>query len=313
MTAADGFEEFVAIWEHGSVTAAARALGVPRATLSRRIAAFEESLGVRLLYRTTRAVTLTRAGLALLPRARQILADARAARAEVARLDDVPRGLLRVSLPPLTPEASFLHAMIAAWIAQWPEVSVEVLSTTRAVDLAAEGFDVALRGGPPREDGLISRTLMRTEVTAVAAPRLLDRVGRPTTPAALARLPCLLGLGPGDTADGAWPLRDGGVLRVTGRFATNDLLLRRSLAVDGMGVAMLPSRTVDDEVATGRLEPVLPDHVGASATLRLVYVERAFLDPKVRSFVDHAVAWIGAHELDGAHSPGASEVAQKIR
>jgi DNA-binding transcriptional LysR family regulator len=313
MTAADGFEEFVAIWEHGSVTAAAHALGVPRATLSRRIAAFEASLGVRLLYRSTRAVTLTRAGVALLPRARQVLADARAARAEVARLDDVPRGLLRLSLPPLTPEAEFLHTMIAAWIARWPEVSVEVLSTTRAVDLAGEGFDVALRGGPPREDGLISRTLLRTDIVAVAAPDLLDRVGRPATAAAVASLPCLLGLGPGDTADGAWPLREGGVVRVTGRIATNDLLLRRSLAVGGAGVAMLPWRTVDTDVAAGRLEAILPEELGASGTLRLVYVERAFLDPKVRSFVDHAVDWIGANLRDGTYSPGASEVAQKIR
>jgi DNA-binding transcriptional LysR family regulator len=318
MSATEGFEEFLAVWEHGSVTAAARALDLPRATLSRRLSAFEEALGVRLLHRTTRAQTLTRAGAALLPRARQVVADARAARAEVARLDDVPRGLLRISIPPVTTESAFLHALIADWVLAWPEVSVEVLTTTRAVDLAAEGFDLALRGGPPREDGLVSRILLRSDAVAAVAPAVADVHGEPSTIEDLQRLPCILALGVGDGADRAWPLRAGGVVRVDGRIATNDLALRRALALAGRGVTVLPRAMIAADLAAGRLRAVLPHLVGATGVLRLVYVERAFLDPKVRSFIDHAVAWLARAPpaLDSAspaQSPGASEVDQKIR
>lgn len=304
MSITDGFEDFVAILDHGSISAAARATGVPRPTLSRRLADLEAALGVRLVHRSTRSLTLTAAGQALLPRARQIVADARAAHAEVARLDDVPRGLLRLTVPPPTPEGAFMGPMIQAWLAANPDVRAEVLSTTRAVDLAAEGFDVALRGGTVRASNLISRTLFRTTSVAVARPDLFGG-SAPTEPGDLATLPCVLGLGPGDVPQRSWPLRAGGAVTVDGRLATNDLVIRRAAALDGAGVTLLPERLVRDELARGDLVAVLPDLVGADAALRLVYIERAFLDPKVRSFVDHVVAWINAMEAaSGASAAG---------
>lgn len=295
MHATDGIEDFLMIWEHGSIAAAARVLDVTRPTLSRRLAALEVSLGTRLLHRSNRGVQLTRAGEALLPRARRIVAEAQAARGEVAQLDHTPRGLLRLSVPPITGESMFFAELVEAFLRAWPEVQVEVFSSTRAVDLVAEGFDLALRAGPPQDDGLISRTLLRTEVGVVASPALLRRCPPIRSPGDLSALNAILGLGPGEVPTRHWPLRAGGSVRVQGSAASNDLQLRRFLALSGQGATLLPRLLVDEDLAHGRLVALLPDEVGAQAALRLVFVERTLMDPKVRAFLDHAVAWVSEH------------------
>src|SRR5690606_25905690 len=140
----EGFEGFVEIVERGSLTAAADALGLPRATLSRQLTRLEERLGVRLLHRTTRKVTATRAGEALYERARRVVDEARAAVEEVRRHDDVPRGLLRVTTPPTYD--GFLAEPLLSFVERWPGVQLEVDASARTVDLIAEGFDAAIRG-----------------------------------------------------------------------------------------------------------------------------------------------------------------------
>ena len=166
MSAAEGFEEFVAVVEAGSLTAAAEALGLPRATLSRRLARLEERLGVRLLHRTTRRLTLSLAGERLYETARQVVRMAKESEADVQRLDGVPRGLLRVSLP------AGLHRPMATWVAEYmrayPEVQVELVGSPERVDLVGEGFDLALRATEPEDASLVARTLARVRLLAVA-------------------------------------------------------------------------------------------------------------------------------------------------
>ncbi len=296
MADTEGFEEFVAIVDEGSVSAAARVLGVPRATLSRRLAALEDDLGVRLIHRSTRSMTLTRAGATLYRRARRVVDEARAARAEVTRLDETPRGLLRVSLPTGQDDSLFMGRMISEFARTYPDVILEVLSTARFVDLVAENVDVALRGGVPREDGYISRILWRNHTGAVATPELLAEVGTPTTREELSKMPCLVGFGGDTTPQRAWPLLDGGTVRVRRAMAANGLAMQRYLVLQGHGVGLLPLEVVHDDLRAGRLVRVLPDEVGARSMLRLVYVERAFLDPKVKAFLDHATAFFKTHE-----------------
>ena len=170
---ADGFEEFVAIVDNGSVSAAAESLGLPRATVSRRLARLEERLGVRLLHRTTRRMTLTPGGALLHRKASRLVTAARELEAEVRRLDGVPRGLLRMSIPPGTAD-SFITGWIVEFLRLYPEVSVELVASSVHVDLVAEGFDLALRHGTIDDASLIARTISVSVTIAVASPVLMD-------------------------------------------------------------------------------------------------------------------------------------------
>jgi len=289
MTDARDFDAFVAIVDAGSISEAARELALPRATLSRQLARLEERLGVRLLNRTTRSLVPTRAGQALYPRAKSVLEGARAAVTAVQRLDDVPRGLLRVASAPL--ESPTLGALVGSFIRAHPEVEVELRTSTRHIDLAADQIDVALRGGVVRDPSLIARRLLRSEMLAVAAPTYLAERGRPTAPADLSGHLCLRGFVEGARPATAWPLVDGGQIAVDGPFVTNDLMALRGAATIGLGIALLPRPVVAEELESGRLVALLEGVVGIDVSLSLVWLEREFIDPKVRAFVDLAAEW----------------------
>lgn len=289
MSAATGFEEFVTIVRTGSVTAAAAELGLPRPTLSRRLARLEERLGVRLLHRSTRRHTLTPEGEALYAQARQVVRDARAAEAMVRRLDGVPRGLLRVSLPTEMPQDVF-SGWVIDFMTRFPEVQVELVASSAHVDLVAEGFDVAMRVGPIEDDTLIARTLTQNEHIAVATPEYLERRGTPEHVEDLAGHECIVGFHAGTVPEYEWPMRGGGSVRVNGRFASNQMGIRLASARRHLGIALVTERLMLGDLESGALVPILRDHVGRSERVRLVYPEREYLDPKVEAFVDHIVS-----------------------
>ena len=286
MSAAEGFEEFVAIVDGGSITAAAEELGLPRPTLSRRLARLEERLGVRLVHRTTRRLSVTPAGERLYATARAVILAARDAEAEVRRLDDVPRGLLRVSIPPAVPEPLF-STLVTDYLSMYPEVSIEVVATSEYVDLVADGFDVAIRGGFSADSSLIARTLANSRQLAVASPGYLARRGTPSCSSDLAEHECLVGFRDGKLPEQSWPLLSGGSVRVSGRYRTNKLQSRLEAALNGHGIALVIETMVDVHIAEGRLVHVLPGIVGEAARIAVLYADRAFVDPKVRTFVDH--------------------------
>jgi len=294
--AATGFQEFVAVVEAGSVSAAARELGVPRASLSRRLSGLEERLGVRLLHRTTRRLAMTDAGQELFRRASRIVTQTRDALDAVQRLDGVPRGLLKVSIPPDRGEQ--FSELIAGYVTAFPEVEVEILATTRHVDLVAEGVDVAIRAGRVRDASLIGRKLQSTDIIAAAAPEYIERHGAPESVADLENHDCIVGFVRGEKTQRTWPLKDGGSIPVHGRVSTNGLPLAIHLALRGVGIALVPMMVVHREIQDGRLIPVLRELIGTQGTVTVVYPEREYLDPKVRAFVDHVVAWIERSRLD---------------
>lgn len=277
--------EFAAVVAKGSISAAARSLGLPRATLSRRLSGLEEELGVRLLHRTSRRMVLTPAGEELHRRARRLVADADEAWAAVRRLDDVPRGLLRVS-----GTTAFLNQLVVAFLEEFPEVQVEVRSTTRHVDLVGEGVDVALRFGEVRDPNLIVRKVAAGRRRVVGAPAYLERHGTPSSAHDLAHHTCLLGFGGAFGPERRWPLVAGGDVEVGGRLAANDIGVLAAAARAGIGLALLPDAAVADSVRSGELVVVLDGVVEADASVNLVYADREFIDPKVRVFVDRAAA-----------------------
>lgn len=273
-----------------SLSHAAEELGVPRATIGRRLARLEQRLGVRLLRRTTRSITLTDAGEVLYRHARIALEAVNQAEASVRRTDGAIRGDLRVSFPPTDdPE---LTRMIAEFVTLHPDVRMNAHFTTEHVDLLRGGYDVALRASSELEPGLVARTLARVRLWAVASPRYLAEHGTPRTPRDLRKHRCILGFSRGQLPQTHWPLVDGGRISLDGVFCSNDLSIQRDLALRGLGIALLPSVTIYSHVEAGELVRVLEDSVGTDVRLALVYPEREFLPPQVRAFIDTFAKWL---------------------
>lgn len=276
-------QAFVAVVEGGSISAASRELGVPRATVSRRLALLEERLGVRLLHRTTRKMRLTDAGVEFYRHAREIVLAVDAARAAVRQGDGEPRGLLRVSVPPT--DVRF-REVLCAFAERYPEVEIELIASTRHEDLIARGIDVAWRAAADLDPGLIARGMRTLELIAVASPAYVEAHGCPRTVDELDGHACLLGFEGGERPETHWPLRDGGRVRVRGRLVTNELMLVRDAVLRGLGIAMLPALTIQQALEDGRLVPVLPEHVGGQAHIALVFPDRKLLKPAVRAFIE---------------------------
>ncbi len=282
---AEGFEEFVAIVDSGSLTAAATALALPRPTLSKRLARLEERLGVRLLHRTTRKQTLTRHGELLYPKAVRVVQAAQEAEDAVQRIDDVPRGRLRVAVPSAVPSPTF-----AGWLVEFlesnPKVTLDLVGSDSHVDLVAEGFDMAMRQGPVHDTSLVGRTLVTNTLVAVASPTYLEEFGVPKDESDLVNHNCIVGYTGLGIPNLKWPLCDGGAVDISGNFATNLGRLRQEAAKLHLGITLSLSRTVQEDLDSGALVTVLPDIVGRKDYVRLVYPDREFLEPKVRAFVD---------------------------
>jgi DNA-binding transcriptional LysR family regulator len=272
-----------------SLSRAAVELGVPRATISRRLARLEERLGVRLLRRTTRSLALTDAGDAFYRHARMALDAVTRAEESVRRSGDAVRGTLRVSVPPFQ-DASF-NAMLLDFAERYPDVELSVEFSTHHVDLRRMGYDVALRAGMDIEPGLVARTLAKAPVICAASPAYLAAHGAPKRPQDLRRHRCVVGFARGELPQTHWPLAGGGRIRVEGSFASNDMSVLRDATVRGLGIALLPLMLVGAEVARGDLVQVLAGQVEAESRVAVVYAEREFMPPQVRAFVDTVVAW----------------------
>lgn len=280
------YQAFVSVVETQSISASARALGLARPTLSRRLQRLEADLGVPLLTRTTRRVLPTRTGERLYQRIRPLLQSLHSVEQDLLDEASEPRGTLRVSVPPLI--AASMAPICAQLHQRFPKLSVELVATLRFVDLSAEGFDVALRAGLPRDADLISRPLFPSRIGAVAAPDYLATTTPLHTLADLTNQPLLLGHTQTGQPRTWWPTLDGGRIRVNGRFVTDDRQLLKEMALAGQGIALLSEHNCGQAIANGRLQWVLPDLIGATMSLHVVYPQRHTLPPRVRAFV-HAV------------------------
>ena len=282
---ADRLREFLCVLEEGSISAAARRLDLPRATLSRRLSSLEAELGVRLLHRETRRLVPTPAGEQLFARARRIVVDTEEAWAAIRRLDDTPRGLLRVS----TNMNANVSALFSDFARDYPEVRLEVTGSDRHVDLVAEGIDVAIRGGEVSDGKLIARRLFDDRSVALASPAYLERRGTPTRPRELLEHDLIVGFGGTSVPEQSWPLWGGGEIRLPHRHASSSMRLRVEWAAAGLGITLAPRGAARRYIDAGQLMPLLEAQLGAPAPLSLVYVDREFQAPHVRVFIDRAI------------------------
>jgi DNA-binding transcriptional LysR family regulator len=277
---------FIGVVEAGSFTAAAKRLGVPTSTVSRRIARLEEQLGARLLQRTTRKLSLTDAGRIYFERGQRVVADAQEAERAVAETQAEPSGLLRVTAPPDL--SGRLWAVIRPYLTAHPKVRIELTCTPRFVDLIEEGYDLALRGGPaPEAATLVVRKLAELPRIMVASPDYLARAGTPRVPADLVAHQCVLFRA--WSLNSHWTLKCSGQdkpVPVDGRLLLDDLDAVRWAARDGFGIAQHFAEHCREDLASGALREVLPGSCLPAGALWLVYPSRHHLRPAVRAFID---------------------------
>lgn len=273
---------FARVAQAGSFSAAARALGLPKSTVSRKVAVLEERLGARLLQRTTRRVSLTDAGRAYQQHCARILAAVEEGERAVSHMQEAPRGLLRVTAPVTF---AYLWPILAEYLERHPAVQADLVHTDRRVDLVEEGFDVAIRAGHLADSSLIARRLGTEWRVAVASPAYLQRHGAPAQPAALADHDGI--------AFGAerthWRLERGPqrvAIPMAPRLVVNDFHGLREAALAGLGIALIPVHVASDDLRAGRLQRVLPDWRSPQTPIHAVYPSNRFLAPKVAAFLD---------------------------
>ncbi len=277
---------FVAVVEHRSFRGAARSLAVPKSTVSRRISLLEKQLGVQLLQRTTRTVTLTDVGEAFHQRCSQALVAINDAAREVLLSETAPRGVLRMTAP-ITFAEHFLSNIVSEFLVAHPEVRVTLDLTDRYVDLVGEGYDLALRAGTLSDSTLKVRLLGTNRLAMVASPDYLERHGRPKSPQELVDHDCIVYANTERAARWPFLIRRKSVMQpVRPRVAVNSFLLARDFAAAGLGIARIPSGYTVDLEEQGRLEPVLADFEPPPSPLHAVFPPGQHLPPKVRAFVD---------------------------
>lgn len=280
-------EAFVRVVDAGSFSAAARSWGRSKAAVSKYVSGLEAHLGVMLLRRTTRSLSLTEAGRLYHGRCVDLLGELESLEASVHEDNVAPRGQLRVTAPPGF--ASVYWAMMTTdFCAIYPEVTMDLHMTHRMVDLVEEGFDVAIRVTEPQDSSLIARRLAAAPLKAVAAPSYLNAHGTPSRPEDLRHHDCLIDSNFRDR--GRWHFEQEGervVVEVSGPFQVNSPLLVRDLAIEGHGIALVPAFVIHDALDSGCLVSVLDGMLAFNWSVFAVYPQRRYLPGKVRAFIDH--------------------------
>ncbi|MGO9852583.1 MAG: LysR family transcriptional regulator [Steroidobacteraceae bacterium] len=277
---------FVKIADAGNLSAAGRQLGLSLTSVSRQLMALEEVLGTTLVERTTRHLSLTESGRLYCERAKQILEEVAEMERGLTMQTGVASGRLQVSAPSLLGRLR-LAPMLPEFLVQQPRVSVDLMLVDRAVRLAEEGIDVALRIGPLEDSGLIVRKLDDIQLVICAAPDYLRRRGAPATPDDLVEHDCLaFGDVPGVAE---WSFQDSAVrrsVRIPTRLCANDFDTLVSAALAGAGLVRVPSWQVAHCLADGRLRIVLEAYQRPPTPLSMLTPRTRLLLPKVRAFVD---------------------------
>lgn len=286
---------FATVVEQGGFSAAGRRLGIAKSAVSKRVDRLERGLGVRLLNRSTRSLSMTEAGRAIHDRARQSLALLEEARAQVANLSEAPRGVLRV-----TASVAFgrlcLAPLLADFLAAYPEIRLQLTLLDRLVDLAEEGYDLAIRLTRSLPDFVVAKPLLAIDYVVCAAPAYLQG-RRLAGPQDLAGLNCLY-YGYAEFGNEWHFLRDGRreTVKVAGNVVVNSSEVVRDLLLAGVGVGLVARYAVARELRQGSLLALLPEWTPAGPfgqTAFAIWLPQPHLPPKIRVFADFLAARLG--------------------
>jgi len=277
---------FVQAAEMRSYSEAARHLGVSASAVGKSVCRLETRLGVRLLHRSTRSITLTAEGAVFLERCRRILCELESAELELSETRQAPQGRLRISLPLV---GMLVMPALTAFMHRYPAIELDVDFSDRLVDVINEGFDIVMRTGEPTDSRLVSRPVGNYRLLLVAAPGYLASRGTPRGPADLQHHACLQHRFPSTGKLERWPLkRDAGMPEwtVPASMVCNTSAALLDVAVAGLGIACLPDFLVRPALLRGELVSVLDAHVEHQGTFRLLWASSKHLAPKLRVFID---------------------------
>ncbi len=311
-----GMLVFSKVVQAGSLSAAARELGVSTAVVSRTLAALETRLGVRLVNRTTRSLHLTDEGASYYETSQRILAEIDEADAAVTSRRIEPQGVLKVALP-----ASFGHQHIAPLVPRfaqrYPKVELALSLSDRSINLIEEGFDLAVRIAELKDSSLAARKLAPNRRVVCASPAYLREHGEPKTPQDLTKHNCLVASWEHGFAM-AWeyksPVGKRGTVRVTGRYACDNWEVLREWAVAGLGVALKSTWDVRRQLEEGTLVPLLPGYdFGTDVAIYAVYPHRRHLPAKTRAFIDFLAESFGPEPYWDKPAAGAGSASQLRR
>jgi DNA-binding transcriptional LysR family regulator len=296
---------FVQVVDHGGFAPAGRAIGVPKSKLSRRIAGLEKRLGVRLIQRSTRSVSVTELGQAYYGHCAAMLAEADAAQETIEHTLAEPQGLVRLSCPPAV--LYFLMASrLSEFMARYPRVQLHVEAISRRVDVVREGFDLAIRVRfPPLEDSDLSmRVLTQSPQRLMASPALFEHYPRPTVPVDLRAVPTLDWERPHKAQTWCLDGPDGVSIQIDHkpRLVTDDVATLRQAALDGHGVAQLPLLVGGRDIAAGTLVDVLPGWAPRSGVIQAIFPSRRGLLPSVQKLVDYLAVSFEDVDIDSEHA-----------
>lgn len=289
MDALSGIDYFVQAAETRSFSEAGRKLGVSSSAVGKSVARLEARLGVRLLHRSTRSITLTAEGKLFLERCRRILCEVEAAELELAEIHKEPKGKLRVSLPLV---GRLVMPMLTSFMHRYPSIELDVDFSDRLVDVIEEGFDAVIRTGEPADSRLMSRPLGTYSLVLVASPDYLSRYGQPATPADLIDHACLQHKFPSTGKYETWPLKRSETeaepaLNAAMVCNTSEALI--DVARAGLGIACLPDFMVRNDINRGELTTVLDEHIEHRGTFRILWPSSKYMAPKLRVFIDFMV------------------------
>ncbi len=287
---------FVAVVENGGFSAAARKLEISKSAVSKRINQLEKHLGVRLLHRTTRKLSLTEAGERYFEHAAQALTAAGQAEDAVTELQGEPQGNLKICSP-----MSFgrLHVapLIPKLLQRYPKLQIDLVMDDRMVDLVAAGFDVAIRSGRLPDSTLVARKLAPLRQVLCASPDYIDRYGMPCTPAELTRRNCVLFSYSSDANEWTLNGEDGPeIVLVSGSYRVNNSEALLEALRAGIGIGRLPTFVAGPDLKTGRLVKLFESYRIPAQTFYAVFPERKYLPAKVRVFLDFAIEYFGGDQ-----------------
>jgi DNA-binding transcriptional LysR family regulator len=293
----NGMGVLSAIVDSGSFAAASEALDMSQSGVSRSVARLEARLGIRLFDRTTRSVKLTDEGRRFYEQIVPLLSGLEEAAASASQGATAVRGRLRVNIDPFFSRL-FLGPRLGAFVEKYPDLQLDLITRDQLGDMVADGFDLAVRFGQPRESTLIARKLLDTRIITVASPAYIKRHGRPLVPADLEREPhtCIHFRDPETGRPFQWEFHRGKkkvLIAARGRLTANDVGTMHGVCLAGHGVAQVLALGAEQLLASGRLVDLFPDWPDETFPLYAAYPSRHHLPAKVRAFFDFIVSLTG--------------------
>ncbi|WP_290685662.1 MULTISPECIES: LysR family transcriptional regulator [unclassified Haematobacter] len=291
-------EAFATVVDQGGFTDAARKMGISKSAVSKHVSSLEARLGARLLNRTTRRVSPTEIGLAYYDRARRVLNDAGEADALVTSMQTAPSGVLRVSVD-TDFGVSLLSPILADFLRDCPEVTVNMSLSNRYVELISEGFDLAIRMGELEDSSLRARRLLNTTRRMVGAPAYFEQFGRPKRVEELSDHRLLHYSN--EASANVWriitPSGERRAVRTTGWLTVNDGQSLLNAAISGLGIAYLPRFLYAEAMKAGLVEEAIPSLPMENVGVHAVYPPGRFTQPKVRAFIDFLSDRFAEHQI----------------